>query len=111
MVAIFFAIVYHEPLISQDKKEKSEKIEKFERAIEKKQKDQPKEKTETDPSLSTSNSLITSGIPSPESPSQKLSTHSEGQIPLTVNNWSGSAAPSPGCVTLTSSTALILSCL
>jgi hypothetical protein len=46
IAAILFSIFFNEPLISQDKKEKSGKIEKFEKALDKKQEDKPKEKTE-----------------------------------------------------------------
>lgn len=44
MAIILFSIFFNEPLIAQDKKEKSGKIEKFEKALEKKQEDKPKEK-------------------------------------------------------------------
>ena len=46
MIAIFFPIFFNEPLIAQDKKEKSGKIEKFEKAMEKKPEDKPKEKSD-----------------------------------------------------------------
>jgi len=46
MAVILFSIFFNEPLISQDKNEKSGKIEKFEKALEKKDEDKQKEKTD-----------------------------------------------------------------
>jgi hypothetical protein len=45
IAAIFFAVFFNEPMIAQDKKEKSGRIEKFEKALEKKSEDKPEEKT------------------------------------------------------------------